>query len=341
MTEDLLAPALTAATPAAHATGIPVDGSLLLLFDEPVRALAGGIIEWMTDYDYGHRMVEQIRADSPQVVVDGATVRITPAQPMDYATGYHIGFVRAFAGTDGSLWEIPHAALSFVTEAAPLTRVGTAGPDVLTGGEGRDVLLGLDGDDLFVGGPGDDLFAGGGGLDRLLVLGPQAGHALQRDGFWWTLDDLAGIGTDRLLDLERVEFDDGKLALDLDGAAGQAVRLLGAAFGSAAVHNRAWAGVALSVFDAGLSMEQAAALAVGTQAFRDGAGSPDSAAAVRFIWSNVWGGEPPAADLALLAGLVDAGAVTLARLLAIAAESEANRVAVDLVGLQHSGLHYL
>ena len=56
----MASPQLLGAVPGPHAVRVPVDGSLVLVFDQPVVAVPGGIVEWMTDYDYGHRMVEEI-----------------------------------------------------------------------------------------------------------------------------------------------------------------------------------------------------------------------------------------------------------------------------------------
>ena len=64
--------------------------------------------------------------------------------------------------------------------------------------------------------------------------------------------DKPGIGGfDSLAGVERLQFADQQLALDLDGAAGQAARLLGAVFGPASVPNPGYVGIALSLLDGG------------------------------------------------------------------------------------------
>lgn len=80
--------------------------------------------------------------------------------------------------------------------------------------------------------PGNQRIDGGAGLDALTVGAARAGFTVQRQGDAVLLTDGSGtLGTDLLLDLERVHFSDVSLAFDATGAAGQAYRLYAAAFG--------------------------------------------------------------------------------------------------------------
>jgi hypothetical protein len=66
--------------------------------------------------------------------------------------------------------------------------------------------------------------------------------------------DLVGDeGRDLAYDVERLLFDDGRWALDVDGHAGTAVKLLGAVFGPDSVRIEAYVGIVLQVLDGGMS----------------------------------------------------------------------------------------
>ena len=61
---------------------------------------------------------------------------------------------------------------------------------------------------------------------------------------------------DTLLNIERLEFDDAHLALDLDNHAGQVAKLLGAVFGTTSVSNPSYVGIGLNQADRGLDYDQ-------------------------------------------------------------------------------------
>ena len=52
--------------------------------------------------------------------------------------------------------------------------------------------------------------------------------------------------------MERLRFSDKGLAFDLDGAAGQVARTLGAVFGPESITNKEYVGIGLSLLDVGL-----------------------------------------------------------------------------------------
>ncbi|MCB4820233.1 FG-GAP-like repeat-containing protein [Roseicella aerolata] len=93
--------------------------------------------------------------------------------------------------------------------------------DSLNGGAGDDTLLGGAGKDVLVGGTGDDLLIGGAGRDVVVFSGTRAATTLTRnaDGSWTARGP---NGTDRLQDVEVLQFADGKVVLrpaerDFDG----------------------------------------------------------------------------------------------------------------------------
>ncbi|TFW28262.1 DUF4214 domain-containing protein [Massilia horti] len=89
---------------------------------------------------------------------------------------------------------------------------------------------GTDGNDVVSLGPGSHAYDGGVGLDTVNYSGAPASYTIARDALGVVVTDNAGT-QDRLINVERLHFgDDTWLALDIDGAAGQAYRLYRAAF---------------------------------------------------------------------------------------------------------------
>ncbi|PXX41515.1 DUF4214 domain-containing protein [Undibacterium pigrum] len=114
-----------------------------------------------------------------------------------------------------------------------ITINGSTASEVLTGTAGIDYLYGFAGRDTLTGGAGNDLLAGGDDLDMASFSGSRAGYSISKskDGQSWTITDLVGSdGTDQLIGIERLQFKDQALALDINGTAGQMYRLYQAAF---------------------------------------------------------------------------------------------------------------
>lgn len=101
-----------------------------------------------------------------------------------------------------------------------LALVGTSAADTLHGSAGKDILNGLAGDDLLI---------GGANVDTALYAGNRASYALAQTDKGWTVSS-AAEGTDTLMGVERLQFADTTLAVDIDGNAGQVYRLYRAAF---------------------------------------------------------------------------------------------------------------
>ncbi|MBI3728238.1 MAG: DUF4214 domain-containing protein [Burkholderiales bacterium] len=120
-----------------------------------------------------------------------------------------------------------------ISSVIGITINGTTANEVLTGTAGGDYLYGFAGKDTLTGGAGNDLLAGGDDLDMASFTGQRASYSISKskDGQSWVITDLVGSdGTDQLIDIERLQFKDQALALDINGTAGQVYRLYQAAF---------------------------------------------------------------------------------------------------------------
>jgi hypothetical protein len=99
-----------------------------------------------------------------------------------------------------------------VNSAANIT--GTAGKDVLHPGAGNNAI------------------DGGDGIDTAVYAGSKANFTVSQEAWGFGVTDKSGNGGhDALINVEHLQFDDGYLALDVDGAAGGIFRLYSAAFG--------------------------------------------------------------------------------------------------------------
>lgn len=209
---------------------------------------------------------------------------------------------------------------------------GGAGADSITGNAAANVLRGNGGNDTLDGGAGSDTAA---------YAGARANFTVARTASGYTVADQTGAeGTDSLAGIERLQFSDRKLALDLDGAAGNAAKVLGAAYGKAYLTPE-FVGTAIGLFDNGMTMQQVCQLAIHTDLFLQLAGSHGNVDFVNLVYRNVVGSAPSDADRDYYVGLLQGGGgMSQADLLAAAANCVPNQTNIDLVGLQQSGIEY-
>ncbi len=104
------------------------------------------------------------------------------------------------------------------------------GDDVISGSAYNDRLVGYNGNDTFYTGTGSNIVLGGAGRDTAVLPGQANQYKMSGANTALTMDRFDGASKNALYDVERVKFDNGTLALDFDGNAGQAYRLYQAAF---------------------------------------------------------------------------------------------------------------
>lgn len=123
--------------------------------------------------------------------------------------------------------------------------------------------------------------------------------------------------------VERVTFSDTKLALDLNGNAGQAAKLLGALGGSALLGNKGVVGEVLRLLDAGVTGKTIAG--IGLQLL--GASTPTQI--TQTLWSSVVSRAGTDSELKLLTDLM-AGGISAAALAVMAGGRLGQAVSPDL-----------
>jgi len=213
--------------------------------------------------------------------------------------------------------------------------IGNGAANRLEGGAGNDRLQGGAGNDVLVGGSGVNVLVGGDGVDTAVFAAPRASYTIGANAQGLVV---AGAGsTDTLSGVERLEFSDGCVALDLSGNAGTAAKILGAVFGADSVHNASVVGIVLGLLDGGVSEQTMVQAALNC---RLGANAGNGAV-VDLLFTNLVGVAPNAAQHDTLVGLLDQGLVSQAGFGQIVAEMPLTAAHIDLVGLSNSGLAYI
>ncbi|MFN9473115.1 Ig-like domain-containing protein, partial [Acidovorax sp.] len=175
---------------------------------------------------------------------------------------------------------------------------------------------------------------GGAGTDTVVIpasLGQT--HVQHNANGSFTLQRLTDGAMLDVSNVERVDFSDTKLALDLNGHAGQAAKLLGALAGPAALANKGLVGEAIRLLDAGMGEQGLAQL--GLQAL----GAQTPAQVAQLLWTNVVGRAGTAQELTILTDLIGSG-VTASELAVMAASLDLNATRIDLVGLTAKGIEF-
>ena len=153
------------------------------------------------------------------------------------------------------------------------------------------------------------------------------------DGSWQIQNKSNPVNTDTLLNVERVIFNDVRLALDVSGPAGQVAKILGAVFGPTAVKNATFAGIGLAYLDSGMSYSALANLAAAAA----GLNTPD--ALVSTLWQNVVGFSASQSEKAPFIKLLNDG-MSVGDLVVLAADTSLNTQSIGLAELLNTGLAY-
>ena len=106
--------------------------------------------------------------------------------------------------------------------------------DSLTGGAGTDSLVGGTGNDTLAGGAGNDVLNGGTGIDMAVYQAASNDSRVTLSQSRWNVFAGTSLGTDELINVERIKFTDKYLAIDLNGNAGTVAKILGAFLGASA-----------------------------------------------------------------------------------------------------------
>ena len=195
--------------------------------------------------------------------------------------------------------------------------------------------------DTLKGQPGTDFFDGGLGLDTVVYNGPMERYSITKSGNRYVVSEPTGSDdTDYLANIERLQFSNTKVALDMTGNAGDAARLIGALLGPSYVKDKALAGVVIGLLDQNYSTQTIATLGLGTSTYLGLAGSSSNEDFVKHVFKNVIGRPPVEAELQTYVGMLSAG-TSQAALAVMAAETEFTAEKIGLTGLVLNGWEFI
>ena len=203
-----------------------------------------------------------------------------------------------------------------------------------TGTSLADTIVGNDAANVLQGAAGDDALNGGAGTDTAVFVDQYANYTLKANGNAWEVSTLKADGKDTLQNIERLQFADKFLALDVNGAAGVTAKVIGAVLGKTQVLNPSYMGIGLSYVDKGMSYADLGALALRA------VGAVGNDAVVSTLWRNVVGFEATAEQKAPYIKMLAEG-MKAGDLVVLAADTPFNTNNINLVGLAQTGIEYL
>ena len=208
----------------------------------------------------------------------------------------------------------------------------------------NDTTVSLKINDKYTNTASSDFFDGGAGLDTVVYTGVRAGYVVSAWG-----DDRSSVksangaqGTDSLTSIERLQFADQRVALDLatTQASGQAVLLIGAVLGKNLLPlKQELMGSVIGLFDQGLSMLELSGALMRLPIW-GGVLTPSNSSTdiARYLLKVVNQQTPSESQVSAAASQIDTG--VQGTYLAGLAVSAQNQVQVDLVGLAATGFNY-
>lgn len=204
---------------------------------------------------------------------------------------------------------------------------GYAGDDIIFGGDGDDSIYGGAGNDVLSGQAGNNYIHGGTGFDHAEYAGSAASYEYRVLGNGAVeVRDLFGQQYDYLVSIERLLFDDGVIAFDVSGNAGQAYRLYQAAFDR--TPDPAGLGYWIKSLDAGIvDLKAAANYFVLSEEFASLYGRPDEVSNADFInllYLNILDRPAEGEGFDFWLGEMNAGKVEKDDVLAYFSESDEN-----------------
>lgn len=182
---------------------------------------------------------------------------------------------------------------------------------------------------------GSETIDGGSGIDTVVYSGSKSSYTITHnsDGSY----TVAGNGvSDTLVNMERLQFSDAKVAIDVNGDGGQAYRLYQAAFNRAP--DAAGLGYWISDLDHGAALNDVAQGFVSSTEFNNTYGSLNDTQFVNQLYQNVLHRAGEQAGVDYWVGHLSAHDLTRAQVLANFSESTENQAA--LIGTIQNGMTY-
>ena len=249
-------------------------------------------------------------------------------------------------------YELSRLSGDDIFEGIPLT----GGNDRVQGMGGNDRFKGYDNRDEW-----GDQFYGGDGLDTSIyqgkiseyvvtasanaseeILDGRSNDGSRVSGFYIRDTVVDRDDNDALIEVERLEFEvaeesgANRIALDIDGNAGTAAKIVGVLRGKDDLSNLKLIGALIYNLDAGMSYEDLMGVALDALLGAD----KTNEAIAELVYTNLVGESPTLEVRRELASYMDSGAYSQAAFARAIADLELNATNIDLVGLTSTGLQY-
>lgn len=215
-----------------------------------------------------------------------------------------------------------------------------------------DVLKGNAQSNRFTPGPGNDLVDGREGFDEVRYKEGKSTYQLYKSewtGDWLCEDKAFVLGSDTLMNIERVHFADTSVALDIEGNAGVVAKTLALTFGASMLKDKAIAGIALYYMDE-LAYDFSRLMELGLT-IRLGA-APTQAAFIDLLYTGLYGKSPTTAEVQVVSNLLKGMSQTQLAVMSVQYDKpylmnaalnidQESQINVELMGLAQTGLEYV
>jgi Ca2+-binding RTX toxin-like protein len=327
---DTVAPTLASSSPAAGATNVAVGADIVMTFSESILPGSGTVT---LQNGAGQAVETYTIGSSANLAVSGNKLTVNPSADLAAGGNYTLtvasGALKDVAGNALAV----AASVSFTTDPKVLVGPNNA---PLGGTAGNDVLIGDARDNVFVGSAGKDTIDGGAGIDKLQLSGTRASYTVSLNGTSATVGG-AGGDTMALANVERIQFADATIALDIAGNGGQVYRLYQAAFNR--VPDQGGLGFWISAMDKGSSLVSIAAGFVASAEFKALYGTnPTNTSMVTTMYTNVLHRAPDHDGIAFWVSVLDNHQAAPADVLNGFSESAENQQ--NVIGVIGNGFPY-
>jgi hypothetical protein len=294
---DTTPPGIVGFAPGSGTTGAPFESAIVVSFSEPVVLGAGTV-----------SVLGASGSASAQLGVQGSQLTIHLQAPLDPGATYVLSI-----GADA---------------VADLAGIAFAGANAT-------LMVGQQGDDTLMATAADDMIDGLAGLDSVVYAGNHTDSIVAHLASGFSVNGPEGM--DALENVERIQFGDGyAMGLDLDGSAGEAYRLYGAAFDRAP--DLGGLGFWINALDHGVSLQDVAAAFVSSDEFTTAYGAINDDQFVTQLYANLLHRAPDAVGLAFWEGVLQRG---IARGDVLVGFSESAENIADVIGTIQDGILYM
>jgi len=215
-----------------------------------------------------------------------------------------------------------------------------------------DVLKGNAQNNKFTPGTGNDLIDGREGFDEVRYKEAKSTYQLYKSewtGDWVCEDKAFVLGSDTLMNIERIHFADTSVALDIEGNAGIVAKTLALTFGASMLKDKAIAGIALYYMDE-LSYDFSRLMELGL-AIRLGA-APSQSAFIDLLYKGLYGKSPSQAEAQVVSNLLKGMSQTQLAVMSVQYDKPylmnaalnidlESQINLELVGVAQTGLEYV